>query len=405
MASISEKTDKNKCIIFRFRTYVGKDGNGKERVVSTTWRPPPELTKAKARKAAEIAAYEWETSLKAGQKAVEELLEERKPKETFENFVKETWIPLCVRDGSHRPSTVEMYTHILNIIVPYFGKIALEDVNGIFIAKYLSWLRNEYRTANGRQLADKTIKHHYNILRMVFNYAEKQDLIIKNPIRKVDPPRVVKKKVDALSADEARTFFEAIRDLPIDFRTIMMVLITTGLRRGECIGLEWKDVDFDNGTITVNRAVTYTKECGIRVDEPKTTTSLRTIPAMPATLSMLKELKFLRRCQYRNVNLENAFVFCKEGEPFSPRDPSAVTRRMNAFIKRKHLPDVSPHDLRHSCASLLLESGADIKSVQEILGHANASTTLNFYVKTDMKQMKAATDKFAEEFGLKKASV
>lgn len=254
-------------------------------------------------------------------------------------------------------------------------------------------------------MADKTIKHHYNVLRMVFNYAEKQDLIVKNPIRKVDPPRVAKKKVDALSADEARLFFEAIRDLPIDFRTIMMVLITTGLRRGECIGLIWSDVDFEKGTITVNRAVTYTKECGIQVDEPKTPTSLRTIPAMPATLSMLKELKFLRRCQYRSVNLENTFIFCKEGEPFSPRDPSAVTRRMNAFIKRKHLPDVSPHDLRHSCASLLLESGADIKSVQEILGHANASTTLNFYVKTDMKQMKAATDKFAEEFGLKKASV
>ena len=77
MASISEKTDKNKCIIFRFRTYVGKDSNGKERVVSTTWRPPPELTKAKARMAAEIAGYEWETRLKAGQKAGEELLEER----------------------------------------------------------------------------------------------------------------------------------------------------------------------------------------------------------------------------------------------------------------------------------------------------------------------------------------
>ena len=90
MASISEKTDKNNCIFFRFRTYVGKDEQGKKIILSTTWKPPPELTKAKAKKAAEIAAYEWETSLKAGHKAVAEILEERKPKETFENFVKET---------------------------------------------------------------------------------------------------------------------------------------------------------------------------------------------------------------------------------------------------------------------------------------------------------------------------
>ena len=105
------------------------------------------------------------------------------------------------------------------------------------------------------------------------------------------------------------------------------------------------------------------------------------------------------------VDLEESFIFHSRKDIFFPKNPDAVTRRLKRFMESNNLPDVSPHDLRHSCASLLLESGADIKSVQEILGHANASTTLNFYVKTDMKQMKAATDKFAEEFGLKKASV
>ena len=83
-------------------------------------------------------------------------------------------------------------------------------------------------------------------------------------------------------------------------------------------------------------------------------------------------------------------MFSRPGEPFEPRNPSAITG----------LPDVSPHDLRHSCASLLLSSGADIKSVQEILGHADASTTLNFYVKTDLNQMRSATEKYAKAFGL-----
>ena len=85
---------------------------------------------------------------------------------------------------------------------------------------------------------------------------------------------------------------------------------------------------------------------------------------------------------------------------FLPKNPDSVTRRLKRFMEANNLPDLSPHDLRHSCATLLLGSGADIKSVQEILGHAKASTTLDFYVRSDIKQMKAATEKMAMVFGL-----
>ena len=97
---------------------------------------------------------------------------------------------------------------------------------------------------------------------------------------------------------------------------------------------------------------------------------------------------------------EKCICVPRPGDPFEARDPSAITRHMKRFIKSAGLPDVSPHDLRHTCASLLLSSGADIKSVQEILGHADASTTLNFYVKTDLRQMRVATDRYAKAFGL-----
>ena len=171
-------------------------------------------------------------------------------------------------------------------------------------------------------------------------------------------------------------------------------------RRGECLGLQWTDIDFLNGTLTVNRSTTYTPECGIRVAAPKTAHSIRTIPVVPSTLSLLKQLQKQQEREHPATLLTQAFVFSRPGDPFEPRDPSAITRHMKRFVKRAGLPDVSPHDLRHSCASLLLSSGADIKSVQEILGHADASTTLNFYVKTDLKQMRSATEKYAKAFGL-----
>ena len=219
-------------------------------------------------------------------------------------------------------------------------------------------------------------------------------------MKKVDPPKVHKKSVDALTEEEAMRFFDALLACDFEFRCILQVLITTGLRRGECLGLQWADIDFQNATLTVNRATTYTPESGITVAAPKTAHSIRTIPVVPSTLSLLKQLQKQQEREHPATLLTGAFVFSRPGDQFAPRDPSAITRHMKRFVRSAGLPDVSPHDLRHSCASLLLSSGADIKSVQEILGHADASTTLNFYVKTDLKQMRSATEKYAKAFGL-----
>ena len=116
--------------------------------------------------------------------------------------------------------------------------------------------------------------------------------------------------------------------------------------------------------------------------------------------ALLKEYKAQFQASNPSKRIDDAFLFPKAGSIFEARDPNSVTRRVKRFMRLHNLPDMSPHDLRHSCGSLLLESGADVKSVQEILGHANASTTLNFYVRTDLSQMRSATNKYAAAFGL-----
>ena len=406
MAYIQEKVKGKKIVSFKFKACMGRDVNGKQIFKCKTWYPPADLTPAKARKEAQKVAGVWEEEAKQAylkeqeEKAVAGELPPPAPVYTFDSFVNEVWIPLCVRDGSHRPATVAMYTNILKVILPQFKGVPLAEISGVRISQYLRWLRNEYRKPDGKPLAEKSIKHHYNVLNLIFGFAEKQDIIQKNPMKKVDPPKVSKREVDALTEDEAVRFFNALLSCDFEFRCILQVLITTGLRRGECLGLQWTDIDFLNGTLTVNRSTTYTPECGIIVAQPKTAHSIRTIPVVPSTLALLKQLQKQQEREHPATLLSGAFVFSRPGDPFEPRDPSAITRHMKRFVKTAGLPDVSPHDLRHSCASLLLSSGADIKSVQEILGHADASTTLNFYVKTDLKQMRSATEKYAMAFGL-----
>ena len=149
-------------------------------------------------------------------------------------------------------------------------------------------------------------------------------------------------------------------------------------------------------TLEVRRNVTYSPEKGNVVDTPMTDRSIRMIPILPFVAAALMGYRTLECPQSK----ETAFVFPSDRGENIPRTPNAVTHRVKHFMKANGLPDMSPHDLRHGCAILLLGSGADIKSVQEILGHSNASTTLNFYVRSDLQQMKAATDKFANAFGL-----
>ncbi len=408
MAAIRENKKNGKVVSYRFTTCLERDAQGKQIRRYTTWTPPEGLTPAKAKKAAERAADAWEQETrkeyqeekKAAACGMAYHLPPEKRRDDFCAFVNDVWLPLHVRGGNCKPTTVAYYKNIAKVITDYFSGCVMQEISPIQIQKYLVYLQTIYKTPQGKPLAPKSVRHHYGTLTNIFGYADKQEMIAKNPMQRVDAPKKVKKAVDALTQEQASRFFEALPACDLDFRCMLHLFITTGVRRGECMGIKWRDLDFKRGTVTIARCVTYTPECGVIVSTPKTENSVRTIPLMPSTVKLLQEWKKQTQAENPATVLKDAFLFPKGKDVFEPRDPNSITRRVKRFMVTNGFPDLSPHDLRHSCATLLLAEGADIKSVQEILGHADASTTLDYYVKTDLQQMKAATQKYAAAFNL-----
>lgn len=408
MATVSENKKNGKTVSYRFIVCIGRDAQKKQIRRFKTWTPLEGMSPAKARKAAERAADAWEQEVKSEYLAEQEAvaagrvyaLPPEKRHDDFTTYIEDIWFPLRVKNGDIKPSTVAFYQYESKIITNYFKGFVLQEISAMDIQKYFIYLRNEYKTQAGKALSAKTMHHQYVTLNVMFGYAEQHGLIAKNPMRTVNAPKNEKKTVDAMNREEAKQFFEALAACPLDFRCILHLMITTGMRRGECLGLKWKDLDENAQTITIERNVSYTAESGLIVNTPKTANSIRTVPTMPTTLDLLRRLKMQTKRRFPNAILNDAFIFYGEKDLFVPRDPSAVTRRVKRFMKNNGLPDLSPHDLRHSCATLLLAQGADIKSVQEMLGHKDSSTTLNFYVKSDLQQMRNATEKLAQAFNL-----
>ena len=389
MATIYPIKKDGKITAFKFKAFIGRDELGKQIFKCKTWTPEKQMTEKKLLTLAEKEASVWERHL------LEEITLEKQSlvstNITIEQFVNEMWFPNQMNDKERRPSTVSFHRYMLNVILPRLGMLKLQSIGAEDIKKYFDYLKNTYKTKDNKPLSPKTINHHFCTLNLIFSYAEKVEYIVSNPMKKVEAPKLSKHKVDALSKGEVLLFIREIENLPIMLRTIYNLLLTTGIRRGECFGLCWNDVDLRDNTITIKRNVTYTSLHGTQVGLPKTDMSLRTVPLTDKTAMLLREYKAELQKEYDVMG--DMFVFPSGDSPYKPHQPCYITTHLKRFMKRVGLPDMSPHDLRHTCASLLLQSGADIKSVQDILGHADASTTLNFYAKSDINVMRASAQK------------
>lgn len=389
MASYKENYSKKtgKLLSFRLRADLGRDASGKQIVKTKTIPAPANMTLAKARKAAQKEADDWEQKLKEGLFPIGE--------KTFRRFIEDDFF--AIHNTELKSTSIEFYKNISVRPLDHFGNMYLTKITSLDIEKFLSELRT-VKQANGKPLSAKTIRHVYSFLSMSFGFAERHDLIPRNPMKKLSPPKVQRNKVDFLDKSAAKEFLSALKTAPIRWRVLMETLICVGLRRGEASGLMWSDLDFDGGTITVQRSVTYTPGDGLQVGIPKTFNSVRTIPIPANLISGFQQLQ--KEQAVPHSYLLGAYVFADTENPFSPIRPDRITRWLRQFEKEHGLRKISPHGLRHTTATLLLSNGANVKVVQEILGHGDSATTLNFYVGVVKEDLKTATDSLGTALGL-----
>lgn len=293
------------------------------------------------------------------------------------------------------------YKGVVNRIKAYFDEryphLLLRDLTAFQLQEFY----NE-KFENG--MSGNTVKHYHANIHKALKYAVKMNLININEADKVDLPKVKRFEANFYTKEELDELFEAFKGDRIEL--IVYIAAYYGLRKSEIIGLKWDSVDFEGGTITVRRKVSSTYGTGkeiIRVDnELKTKASERTFPLIPKIEEMLRERKLLEDYYSKLLGKD----FDREYDGFVCRDnfgklitPNFVTDHFKRVIKRNKLKKIRFHDLRHSCASLLLANGASMKAIQDWLGHSTFNVTANLYSHLDPRSKEESASTIAKVLG------
>ena len=241
-----------------------------------------------------------------------------------------------------------------------------------------------------RKVKPNTVIHYHAIIHSALKYAVKTDMLVQNVADKVDRPKKNSFQPVFLSAEEMQKMFEALRGTKLELPVLVAAFY--GLRRGEVVGLKWDAIDFERGTISVIRTVTTItvegKQMEIEQQSAKTKSSLRTLPLIGSFREyflQVKEAQELNKqiCGNCYNHEYDGFVFVDElGERMRA---NYLTSAFPKFLEDHGLRRMRFHDLRHSCASLLLANGVPLKHIQEWLGHSDFTTTANIYAHLDYK--------------------
>lgn len=261
---------------------------------------------------------------------------------------------------------------------------------------HISFQKAFVKVADGKVLSAKTILEHHRLISTILAQAEKEMLISYNPAHRATPPKIKKTQANYFQIKEVTKIISCLESEPLKWKAIINLLIFTGCRKGEILGLKWSKIDFDNCTIKIDNTLLYSRSKGIYEDTPKTGKS-RAVMLPPEVIKLLKVYrlwiigeKLASGDRWGNSD----YVFVQQTG--MPMHPGSIYGWLQKFSARHGLPHINPHAFRHTCASILISKGIDIVTVSKMLGHEKVSTTIDIYAELMEKTSREASECIAD---------
>ena len=284
-----------------------------------------------------------------------------------------------------RPSSQRSYEDFIRLYIrPKLGSVPLNKLTMNDLQQFFNWMRKDGRTlhreSRGGGLSDNMVRNCHSLCRRALEKAVAERLIVKNPIEECKAPPIRRKEMHLLSREELQKLL--IQARAEGYYEVFLLELTTGLRVGELMALQWNDLNFNTGELRIERQVYRTKE-ELLIQEPKTKASIRTVILPPPVVEALKEYK---------KTVSSQWMFPSPKKEDAPLAPAAASHRLSKILSHAGCKKVRFHDLRHVFATNALEHRMDVKTLSTVIGHVSSATMLNVYahVTDDMQRQAAA---------------
>lgn len=377
---------------YQIRVSCGYDSLGNQVVQTKSWAPEKGMTAKQIEKELTRQSVLFEEECTKGYQSTAV---------KFQDFAEE-WFRQYA-EVKLKAQTIRSYHNCEKKVYKALGHMRMDKITPRTIQKFIAELADEKRyNSKGAELpaySPKTIRNYVSFISSIFDYAVKMQMLQANPCRNVILPSRQAAERDVYSLEEVQKMlklFESESEANYKYTVFFTLAAFTGLRRGELLGLEWKDIDFENDLLRVVRTSEYTKEKGIYTDTPKTASSRRIIKLPHELTEKLRD--FLAWQNDYKAKLGTKWVECDrlftktDGSPMGMRQPYRYFER---FCERTGMRFVNIHSFRHFNASILIMNGVDVRTVQGCLGHSSATTTLNIYAHSFQEAQARAMDSVA----------
>lgn len=280
-------------------------------------------------------------------------------------------------------------------LIPYFEplKLKLNEVTPSVLQKYYNYKHKSGRLDGKGGLAAKSVKQHHVVIYQTLKDALRKNLVLYNPAERITLPKMEHFVGKFYSAEQIHALFDALNGEPL--LPLIRVTVIYGLRRSELLGLKWDSINFTEKKVIIKHTVSKCTKV-VEKDKTKNHSSFRGYPMMPEIEDIFKEAKckeITNRHLFGQEYQDNEYVFkWDDGHAYSP---DFISQKFHKLLEKHNLPMIRFHDLRHSCASLLIDMGYDLKDIQEWLGHADVKMTGNVYGHLSTKRKNGIAEAFS----------